>query len=262
MIAGPRLNQALWRVAYEYLAARFPLSEWAFMNYGYTKLAPETDSLQLEASDEPDRFCIQLYDRVVGRVDLQGRDVLEVGSGRGGGSSYIKRYLGAASVIGTDLSRRAVRLCNRHRAFAGLSYVQGDALALPFPDASFDAVVNIESSHCYPSTDTFLAEVHRVLRPGGHLLFADFRSNQELVELQEQLAGCPLEVFEDEVITENVLAALDRDSDRKLGLIREMVPKWLQGPFSRFAAIEGSHTHEAFRTGKTHYVRCVLRKRS
>jgi SAM-dependent methyltransferase len=259
-IAGPRVNQALWRITYEYLAARIPLREWAFMNYGYAAVAPAADTLELDASDEEDRFCIQLYERVAGPVDLHGRDVLEIGSGRGGGASYIKRYLGPATVVGADLSRRAVRLCNRYRALPGLRYVHGDALSLPFPDGSFDAVVNVESSHCYPSMDAFLVEVHRVLRPGGHFLFADFRSNEELGGLQDEIARCPLEVVEEEVITGNVVAALERDSERKLRLIRQMVPTWLHGPFTRFAAIEGSQTHEGFLAGRTRYLRYVLRK--
>jgi SAM-dependent methyltransferase len=121
-------------------------------------------------------------------------------------------------------------------------------------------VVNVESSHCYPSMDAFLAEVHRVLRPGGHFLFADFRSSEKVRGLHEELARCPLEVVDQEAITANVVAALERDSDRKLRLIRQMIPRWLHAPFLRFAAIEGSQTHEGFLTGRTHYQRFVLRK--
>jgi SAM-dependent methyltransferase len=259
-MAGPRVNQALWRVTYRYLASRIPMPEWAFMNYGYAALGPETDRLDLEPRDEPDRYCIQLYDRVASRIDLTGCELLEVGSGRGGGSSYVKRYLRPAFVVGADLSLEAVRLCNRHRAFPGLVYVQGDAQALQFPDASFDAVLNVESSHCYPSMETFVSEVHRVLRPGGHFLFADFRPAKALPALHAQLAGAGLEVVEKEVITPNVVAALELDSDRKLALIGDMVPGWLQRPFARFAGIQGSRTHEDFRAGRTEYVRYVLRK--
>ncbi len=254
------LNQALWRVAYELLASRFPMPEWAFMNYGYTALPPLTDSPELDPSDEPDRYCIQLYHQVASRVDLTGSTLLEVGSGRGGGLSYVKRYLRPSLAIGVDLSAVAVRLCNRHRAVAGLVYDHGDARALQFPDSSFDAVLNVESSHCYPSMETFISEVHRVLRPGGHFLFADFRPAEVLPALHRQLCGCGLRVVEKEVITPNVLEALELDSDRKLGLIRATVPRWLQGPFRRFAGIRESQTHESFRTGRHEYVRYVLRK--
>jgi fatty-acid O-methyltransferase len=58
---------------------------------------------------------------------------------------------------------------------AGLDFVQGDAQNLHFPDQSFDAVINVEGSHIYPNFERFLGEVARVLRPGGHFLYADFR---------------------------------------------------------------------------------------
>lgn len=162
-------RQLAWRVLYEVLAARVQRPEWAFMNYGYAMPAGDVGPA-LESADEPDRLCIQLYAHVLSGTELRGADVLEVGCGRGGGSSFIARYRGPRTTTGLDLSRKSIALCRRHRRAPGLSFVQGDALAMPFADHSFDVVVNLESSHCYDSMDDFLAEVHRVLRPGGSFL--------------------------------------------------------------------------------------------
>jgi ubiquinone/menaquinone biosynthesis C-methylase UbiE len=118
----------------------------------------------LRSSDERDRLCIQLYLYAIDNCDLRDRDALEVGSGRGGGASYISRYLQPRSMTGMDFSQEAVRLCNRHRLAPGLAFVCGDAQSMPFPASAFDAVINIESSHCYESMETLLAEVRWVLR--------------------------------------------------------------------------------------------------
>ena len=55
-----------------------------------------------------------------------------------------------------------------------VAFVQGDSEALPFPNGSFDVVINVESSHTYPHFDRFAAEVWRVLRTNGTFLITDF----------------------------------------------------------------------------------------
>ncbi len=61
------------------------------MNYGYLGSDDETFSLELEPDDEKNRLSIQLYHFVVHEIDLKGQQVLEVGSGRGGGASFIAK---------------------------------------------------------------------------------------------------------------------------------------------------------------------------
>ncbi|MFN7140254.1 MAG: class I SAM-dependent methyltransferase, partial [Limisphaerales bacterium] len=100
--ASPFLRRLLWRWWYGKLAREIGTGDWTFMNYGYV---PETaQPLSLLREDEPDRLCIQLYERVVAPVRLEGNEVLEVGCGRGGGSSYIARYHQPTTVIGVDYS--------------------------------------------------------------------------------------------------------------------------------------------------------------
>ena len=230
------------------------------MNYGYAPLEP-APALQLEIPDEPDRLCIQLYQHAVGAVVLREKDVLEVGSGRGGGASYLSRYLRPHSVTGLDLSQEAVDLCNRHRKAPGLTFTCGDAQSMPFPDSSFDAVINIESSHCYPSMGEFLSEVHRVLRPGGSFLFADLRKSDGLGALRGQFEASFLNLEREDDITANVLTALRIDNDRKSQLIQELIPWPFRRPFRAFAGVEGTRNYVGFENGKLRYVSAHLTKR-
>jgi SAM-dependent methyltransferase len=74
-----------------------------------------------------------------------------------------------ASVIGIDFA--AAMVAEAHRRHPTMSFMQGDAEALPFDDATFDAVVmNFGLLHL-ARPDTALAEVHRVLRPGRRYAF-------------------------------------------------------------------------------------------
>jgi SAM-dependent methyltransferase len=257
---SPGARRVGWRVLYEYLARLDRGADWAFMNYGFVNLDPRAAPLVLDPADEPERSCIQLYHHVAGAVDLRGRDVLEVGCGRGGGCSYVRRYLQPRAVVGVDLSRRAVNLCTRHHARPGLSFRQGDAEALPVEDNGFDVVINVESSHCYGSMPRFLAEVRRVLRPGGYFLFADLRPAGEVAQLRGHLRTSGLDVLQEETITPGVLAALARDSERKRVLIHRKAPRLIRHQIREFAGLAGTTVYEDFRRGRAEYLRFVLRK--
>jgi len=254
----PVLKKALWRAWYQYLAASQRAPEWTFMNYGY--VGPGSEALNLEEKDQEDRNWILLYHHVASGVDLQGLSVLEVGSGRGGGASFTRRYGNAARVTGVDLSANAVEFSRAMHQMDGLEFRIGDAEHLPFDDRCFDAVVNVESSHCYPSFEKFVSEVCRVLRPGGHFLHADFRGRGEVETWRSALRSSCFTILRETDITPNVLAALDWDNDRKLDLIHRLIPRVLRPSFLDFAAVRGSAIYEAFQSGKLVYISFVLLK--
>ena len=142
----------------------------------------------------------------------------------------------------------------------GLEFRVGDAENLPLDDGSVDAVINVESSHCYPSFEAFLAQVGRVLRPGGHFLYADFRQRENVGDWRKSLRDSGLSVLREIDITPGVFAALEEDDERKLALINSIVPRPLRASFLNFAAVRGSSLFEAFRTGRLAYMSFVMRK--
>ena len=256
----PGLGRLTIRLWYQYMTRLDQNADMIFMNYGYAELDSAAPALALQAPDEKTRLCTQLYHHVAGSVDLRGRDVLEIGCGRGGGASYIARYLGTRSMTGVDIAEQATRFCCRFYDLPALKFQQADAEALPFPDGSFDAVVNVESSHCYPSMIRFVHEVHRVLRPGGYFLIADRRDRRDIAHLRAQLTGDNFEVVRETDITPNILRALDLDDERKLTLIYTHVPALVRKAFKQFAATRGTSLYESFRDGRWEYRSFVLRK--
>ena len=89
---SPYLRKLIWRHWYQFLARSYKRKEWSFINYGYASLDPQTEKLQLDDADEPNRSCIQLYHHVANVVDLKDLNVLEVGSGRGGGGTLYQMF--------------------------------------------------------------------------------------------------------------------------------------------------------------------------
>lgn len=88
----PAFRRIIWKAVYEIIAKKFKIADWQFMNYGYAPCAHEAP-LKLSPEDEINRYSIQLYHYLVAILEFPGKDILEVGSGRGGGAGYIKKYL-------------------------------------------------------------------------------------------------------------------------------------------------------------------------
>jgi ubiquinone/menaquinone biosynthesis C-methylase UbiE len=256
----PNLRKRLWSVVYHLLVSLYKKREWAFMNYGYASARPGSDTLSLEKRDETNRYFIQLYNHVVQEVPLKDRDVLEIGSGRGGGADFVSRYLKPRSMIGVDLSRKAVDFCNKTYTPPVLSFVNGDAEVLPFKQSSFDIVMNIESSHCYNSMENFLNEVRRVLKPNGYFLFADLRDDDQIEQLMLELKASQLKLVHHEDITKNIIHALHLDSQNRMKKFKKFVPSFLLDSFQEFAGTKESRIYQRFLTKKTLYYSFVMQK--
>ena len=231
------------------------------MNYGFQP-AREERVLPLSEEDEADRYCIQLYERVTSGIDLNGKEVLEIGSGRGGGASYLARYRGAKSVLGLDYSREASLFCDwRYAEVANLDFDLGDAENLKQADGSVDVVVNVESSHCYGNIQKFFGEVSRILRPGGYFLFADLRGRAEMDELKGMLRETRgFEIVGEEDISAGVVAAMEADETRKQQMIQRLVPPAIRPLFEEFAGMRGGQVFEGLKNRSLIYARFVIRR--
>jgi SAM-dependent methyltransferase len=258
LLAIGGVRKAIWRLWYPFLTRRLRGEGVLFLNYAF-----ETDppvGLKLDPADEADRACIQLYHHVASQADLAGKAVLEVSCGHGGGASWIMRALGPASYAGLDLNPAGIRFCRQRHPMPGLRFVRGDAQKLPFPDGSFDAVINVEASHCYPDFPGFLAEVARVLRPGGSFLYADFRFRDGAAEWEAAMAAAPLMIVRTRDIGAEVLRGMQVNAERSRALVRERLPGFLQELGHDFAGVPGSRVYEALRTGELSYRSWCLRK--
>lgn len=254
----PGFRKSIWKTIYGFLAWRFPTREWFFMNYGYDGLSQE---LHLLPEDEKNRYFIQMYAQALGELELAERDILEVGCGRGGGSEWISRTQKVRSMTGLDLSDRAIALCREIHKGSNLKYLQGDAEKLPFPEASFDIVINIESCHHYPSAPTFLREVTRVLKPGGYFCIADYGEKFEIDRLHQYLNDANLELLQWSDISSNVVKALKLTEELKLNMLKNHhVPWFLLAPVKTFVGAEGTDIYDRFVDGRLLYVSAKLRK--
>ena len=101
--------------------------------------------------------------------------ILDVGCGAG----FLANHLGALGhdVTGLDLSDDALAVAARHDPRHTVRYQRGDALNLPFANASFDVVCAMDFLEHVESPEHAIAEAARVLRPSGLFFFHTFNRN-------------------------------------------------------------------------------------
>ena len=257
---SPRFQRAMWRWWYQRLAKRATNSGWTFMNYGYSSLN-DNSSIDLKPEDESNRLFIQLYNYASSQIPLNNKKVLEIGSGRGGGASFVARYHHPESMTGLDYSSSAIKLSSKiHSNVSNLHFIKGDAENLPFDDNTFDAVINIESSHCYGNMRKFLDEVYRVLKKGGHFSWVDLRGKDMIPETESSFNDFDLNCIHEQNITSEVLEALDGIHERKMEMISLHVPKFLQTAFKDFAGVKNSKIYNAFTDGSAVYLSKAFQK--
>jgi SAM-dependent methyltransferase len=115
-----------------------------------------------------------------------GESVLDIGCGAGMDLLLAGRRVGRKGLaVGVDMTEAMRQRARAAAAAAGLSQVEvraGDATNLPVSDASMDVVISNGVLNLVPEKDKAVAEIMRVLRPGGRTQFADIIVEAELSE--------------------------------------------------------------------------------
>lgn len=143
------------------------------MNENHAKLCPSPE------------WAAWLQDEVLpaltAGVDL-GEEMLEVGPGPGAATGWLRHRVKRLVALEAD-PVAAAELAARYDGETGVEVVTGDATRMSFPDDSFDSAGSFTMLHHVPTAalqDRLLAEVLRVLRPGGVLIGSDSLASNDL----------------------------------------------------------------------------------
>jgi len=241
--------QLFWKVWYQILSSRI-VKETAnpvtFLNYGF--FPPEGETVTLHPEDEHNRPAIQLYHHVASGANLADKNVLEVSCGHGGGASFVKRYHKPKTYTAIDQNPKAIDFNRKTHGALDIDFRIGDAQALDFPEQHFDAVLNVEASHCYPRQDSFFQSVHRVLKNDGHFLYTDFRTPTAASKLDHDLTSAGFKIQSKTDITPHVVEALKRTSARYRALVHKYFPKITHSIYEKFVGAEGTTVYKRFAT--------------
>jgi sarcosine/dimethylglycine N-methyltransferase len=156
----------------------------------------------LQEHDQDHFGGVEANDILAAKAGIQRQHhVLDVCSGLGGPARYLAHRIGCR-VTGLDLTRSrydgALRLTQLAKLDHLVEFQLGDALRMPFTDASFDVVIGQEAWCHVPDKPRLIAECARVLRPGGAIAFTDILRREPLqaAELQRMQQGMPFPTLE------------------------------------------------------------------
>jgi len=146
-----------------------------------------------------DPCSVELYDEMLRRLRDRGwletqaiirsgittGHALEVGPGPGYlGLEWLKRTTGT-TLTGLEISQAMIAVAGRNAREYGLGarvrYINGNALAMPFPSGAFDAAFSNGSLHEWQDPRKVLDEIYRVVKPGGLLFISDLRRDMHPV---------------------------------------------------------------------------------
>lgn len=217
-----------------------------FLNYGYVSNGSDDESWFEIPERVFNRNSVRLAFELIGDTPLKGKRVLDVGCGRGGMVALMADTL-HATAVGMDLSPEAIAFC-RGTHKHGARFEVGDSENMPFEDAAFDIVTNVESSHTYPNLRAFYGEVGRVIRKGGIFLYTDLLPVERWLEVRVILAPLGFTILGERDITRNVLASCDEVAATRaqaFGGHDEMI--------DTFLAVPGSAVYEQMNSGAWQY---------
>ncbi len=139
---------------------------------------PERPSLEaLAPYDQFHTRGLEATEEIADALEVEAGDhLLDIGSGIGGPARYMHRRFGCR-ITGIDLT---AEFCDVARHLTGrvgfgdkVRFEHGDALAMPFPDASFDGAYAMNVSMNIADKDAFYREISRVLKPGAWLMLSE-----------------------------------------------------------------------------------------
>ncbi len=124
-----------------------------------------------DASEAP--LAVRRLVRTVADALPTKGDVLDVGNGLGAQDPLIAQVTAPTSLTALNVTLSQLQAGRARLAEAGANGVNGDACRMPFPRATFDAVISVEAAFHFGSRRRFFEEAARVLRPGGVLSMSD-----------------------------------------------------------------------------------------
>jgi len=248
-----------------------PTEEWKHIDWGYAALNPN-GQLNPEAKFEHEdkKFYYQLYQYLATGMGnwntLEGKNLLEVRTGGGGGLNYLTENLNPNKAIGVDASSTQIAFCKKsHGENPKMKFYTADALETvshigELADQGIDLVISVQSSKHMSDFQQFVQDIDSIIKPGGVLAFADLRPTEDWKQLEEDLSSASLRILKKEDITNNVVQALKLDEIGKWQTMNRWIGSILRRSLRKVGVVKDSPILESLNNGSNVAMAYLLHK--
>jgi len=249
-----------------------PRNEWKHVNWGYAKLNKDGSLVgQLDDLDEEKRFYIQLYHYLATGFgnwpNLEGKNVLELRCGGGGGIDYLTRYLNANLCIGVDESSTQTQAARdgfkdntKLRFYTAIDTLDNLSSIDQLKDDRIDLALSVQSSMHVRDFSKFIQEIDKVVRPGGFFAFADLRLAQDWPELERALQSSSMKIMKKENISNNVMLSLQLDEVSKFKVLSRKFGSIVRRIVKRFGIVKDNALAQSLAGGNNVAMAYILHK--
>ncbi len=134
------------------------------------------------------RWILPIVDTITKNYNAKDAKILDIGSGPGLLVKMLAEKSNKFEMVGLDISEEALSLARKNTTgLENVTFRQGRASNLPFPDKTFDIVISKDSLHHFENAKKAIKEMARVAKPGGLLYIQDLRRNLPKYLLQHAI---------------------------------------------------------------------------
>ncbi len=187
----------------------------SFFNLGYvpTKSAPPRSKIKL-SDFVINKNAISLVLEVIADANLNNKNIIDMGCGRGGTLSVVEDYFNPRKIIGIDISQSSINYLKNSYKQNSLEFICGEATNIKIEDNWADIVIMIELMNSNPYILKVYSEIARVLKPGGELLHSGIFPNEYYEEIIQGIAK-DFDIWRNSDITGNVLLSCKNDASSR-----------------------------------------------
>lgn len=176
-----------------------------FMNLGYVGI---TFPFELDDVDIENKKNIALYVKALEHKNHSFKNILEIGSGLGGGCYVLQKYYNYKDITGTDFLKINTHYYTKQKKYKRIKFITIPAEEIQKLQLKYELIISIEAGLFFNNWDSFINNIKDVLAENGQFIYEDLVITKDIQLIEYKMASANLKIIHSENITNGVLQSM------------------------------------------------------